>query len=116
MGHGAAVQRPLWAGTGTKNPAYPDTKYVDELIETDTVDAIPPATLEAFADHGTVDRTVDRDVDQARGQLAAIEAAGVSLADVTAFLVTDGVEKFADSFTALLAAVDQKRAKLAGVR
>jgi transaldolase len=116
MGNGAAVQRPLWASTGTKNPDYPDTKYVDELIGPDTVNTIPPATLEAFADHGTVDRTVDRDVDQARRQIAAIEALGISLKDVTAFLVQDGVKKFADSFTALLAAVDQKRVKLAGVR
>ena len=115
MGKGAAVQRPLWASTGTKNPAYPDTKYVDELIGPDTVNTIPPATLEAFADHGTVDRVVDRDVDQAGRQLAAIEALGISLKDVTEFLVKDGVKKFADSFTALLVAVDQKRVKLAGV-
>lgn len=115
MGKGAAVQRPLWASTGTKNPAYPDTKYVDELIGPDTVNTIPPATLEAFAGHGNVARTVDRDVDQARRQIAAIEALGISLKDVTDFLVTDGVKKFADSFTALLVAVDQKRVKLAGV-
>ena len=115
MSKGGAVQRPLWASTGTKNPAYPDTKYVDELIGPDTVNTMPPATIEAFADHGTVDRTVDRDVDQARRQVAAIEAAGVSLKDVTDFLVADGVKKFADSFTSLLGAVEQKRVKLAGV-
>jgi transaldolase len=115
MGKGAAVQRPLWASTGTKNPAYPDTKYVDELIGPDTVNTIPPATLEAFADHGTVDRVVDRDVEQAGRQIAAIEALGISLKAVTEFLVQDGVKKFADSFAGLLGAVDEKRRKLAGV-
>jgi len=115
MGKGAAVQRPLWASTGTKNAAYPDTMYVDELIGPDTVNTMPPATLDAFADHGTSARTVDRDVDQARRQVEAIEALGVSLKDVTDFLVKDGVKKFADSYTALLAAVDSKRQKLAGV-
>ncbi len=78
MAKGAAVQRPLWASTGTKNPKYPDTLYVDSLIGPDTVNTMPPATLEAFADHGTVDRTVDRDVEQAHRQIAAIEALGVS--------------------------------------
>jgi len=115
MGKGAAVQRPLWASTGTKNPAYRDTMYVDDLIGPDTVNTMPPATLDAFADHGTAARTVDRDVDQARRQITAIEALGVSLKDVTDFLVKDGVKKFADSYTALLAAVDVKRQKLAGV-
>ena len=115
MAKGGAVQRPLWASTGTKNPDYKDTKYVDELIGPDTVNTMPPATLEAFADHGMVDRTVDRDVEQARRQVAAIEAAGVKLDDVTDFLVVDGVKKFADSYTSLLATVEQKRAKLAAV-
>jgi transaldolase len=115
MAKGGAVQRPLWASTGTKNPKYPDTMYVDELIGPDTVNTMPPATLEAFADHGTVDRTVDRDVEQAHHRIAAIEALGVPLAGVTDFLVVDGVKKFADSFAALLAAIDQKRVKLAAV-
>ena len=115
MAKGGAVQRPLWASTGTKNPAFSDTKYVDELIGPDTVNTMPPATLEAFADHGLVARTVDKDVEQARRQLAAIEAAGVKLDDVTDFLVGDGVKKFADSYTSLLGAVEQKRAKLAAV-
>ena len=115
MAKGGAVQRPLWASTGTKNPAFKDTKYVDELIGPDTVNTMPPATLEAFADHGMVDRTVDRDIEQARRQIAAIEAAGVKLDDVTDYLVVDGVKKFADSYTSLLATVEQKRAKLAAV-
>ena len=113
MAKGAAVQRPLWASTGTKNPAYPDTKYVDGLIGPDTVNTMPPATLEAFADHGTAHRTIDEDVDRAREQVAAIEALGIRLSDVTDFLVSDGVKKFADSFTQLLMTIDAKRVKLA---
>lgn len=115
MASGGAVQRPLWASTGTKNPKYPDTMYVDELIGPDTVNTMPPATLEAFADHGTVDRTVDRNVDEAHRQLAAIEALGVKLDSVTDFLVEDGVKKFSDSFNSLLTTIDQKRVKLAAV-
>ena len=112
MAQGAAVQRPLWASTGTKNPRYADTKYVDELVGPDTVNTMPPATLKAFADHGKVARTLDADGDVARQRLAELEAVGVSLRDVTGFLVEDGVKKFADSFTSLLAAVDAKRERL----
>ena len=115
MAQGAAVQRPLWASTGTKNPKYPDTKYVDGLIGPDTVNTMPPATLEAFADHGAVARTIDKDLAGAKRQIGAIEALGVKLDEVTDFLVQDGVKKFADSFTQLLAAVEAKRAKLATV-
>jgi len=115
MAKGAAVQRPLWASTSTKNPKYPDTMYVDELIGPDTVNTMPPETLDAFADHGTVARTIDKDVDAARREIAAIEALGVKLADVTDHLVVDGVKKFADAFDALLKAVEQKRKKLAEV-
>ena len=115
MAKGGAVQRPLWASTGTKNKAYSDTMYVDQLIGPDTVNTMPPATLEAFADHGTVTRTIDKHLPEAKQQLAALEALGVKLKDVTDFLVADGVKKFAESFTQLLAAVDAKRAKLAGV-
>ncbi len=115
MAKGAAVQRPLWASTGTKNPKYPDTKYVDGLIGPDTVNTMPPATIDAFADHGAVARTIDKDVPEAKRQIAAIEALGVRLDDVTDFLVQDGVKKFADSFTQLLSAVEAKRARLAAV-
>jgi transaldolase len=115
MAKGATVQRPLWASTGTKNPKYSDTKYVDGLIGPDTINTMPPATLEAFADHGAVSRTIDKNVPEAKRQIAAIEALGVKLGDVTDFLVQDGVKKFADSFTQLLAAVETKRAKLAAV-
>lgn len=116
MGRGAAVQRPLWASTGTKNRAYSDVKYVDELIGPDTVNTVPPATLEAFADHGTPRRSLDQGIEQADADLAAIEAAGVRLAEVTEFLVKDGVKKFADSFESLLAAVEAKRTGLVGAR
>jgi transaldolase len=112
MAKGAAVQRPLWASTGTKNPAYRDTKYVDDLIGPDTVNTMPPATLEAFADHGSGGRTIDEGVERARTTIAAIERLGVRLDDVTEFLVADGVKKFADSFTQLLTAIDAKRVKL----
>lgn len=115
MAKGAAVQRPLWASTGTKNPKFPDTKYVDNLIGPDTINTLPIATLEAFADHGRAARTIDQNLPEAKAQLAAIEAAGVSLKDVTDFLVKDGVKKFADSFDTLLKAVETKRAKLAMV-
>ncbi len=114
MAEGAAVQRPLWASTSTKNPAYRDTLYVDELIGPDTINTLPPATLEAFADHGTAARTIDAGLEEAQRQLAAIESLGVSMTDVTDFLVVDGVKKFADAFDALLAAVEAKRAALAG--
>jgi transaldolase len=116
MARGAAVQRPLWASTGTKNPKYSDTLYVDSLIGPDTVNTMPPATLQAFAEHGIARRTIDTDVDQARQALAAIEALGIRLADVTDLLETDGVKKFADSFRALLGAVESKRDKLAAAR
>ena len=106
---GAAVQRPLWASTSTKNPRYPDTLYVDHLIGPDTVNTMPLATLRAFADHGRAERTVDRGLDDARAELAAIERAGVRLKDVTDFLVVDGVKKFSDSYQALLGSLETKR-------
>lgn len=110
MAQGAAVQRPLWASTSTKNPRYADTLYVDRLIGPDTVNTLPPATLRAFQNHGRPVRTIDADVEGARRALAAIEAAGIPLRDVTDLLTADGVKQFADSFTSLLAAVEAKRA------
>lgn len=111
---GAHVQRPLWASTSTKNPSYRDVIYVEELIGPDTVNTMPLATLEAFADHGVVRRTVDADVDRARADLAALAEAGVDLADVTRRLQAEGVEKFAASYRSLLESVEQKLAHLAG--
>ena len=103
---GAKVQRPLWASTSTKNPAYPDTYYVDNLIGPDTVNTLPPATLEAFRDHGKVERTVDKDVDRAEKELERIESIGISLEEVTAQLEEEGVNKFAQSFHNLLRTVE----------
>src|SRR6202162_6141832 len=95
---GATVQRPLWASTGTKNPAYSDVLYVDELIGPNCVNTMPEGTIAAFLDHGTVSRTVDADVDGARRLLEQVEEAGVSIDAVTAKLETDGVKSFSASF------------------
>jgi transaldolase/glucose-6-phosphate isomerase len=109
---GARVQRPLWASTGTKNPHYPDTLYVDELIGPHTVNTVPPATLNAFRDHGTVSTTLTRDVAEARRQLAKLADLGIDLEAVTQTLQDDGVAAFAKSFEALVRSVSEKRQKL----
>ena len=105
---GAQVQRPLWASTSTKNPAYRDVLYVEQLIGPHTVNTLPPATLEAFRDHGVVARTVDHDVEQATRDLAALEAAGISLAEVTEKLLVEGLASFQKSFDTLLAGLERK--------
>ena len=105
---GARVQRPLWASTSTKNPAYRDVIYVEELIGPDTENTMPPATLEAFRDHGVVARTVDADVDAAVRHLAALEALGISLDAVTDQLLTEGLASFQKSFDSLLAGLEHK--------
>jgi transaldolase len=99
---GAAVQRPLWASTGTKNPAYSDVLYVDNLIGPECVNTMPDPTIAAFLDHGVVRRTVDEDVDGARSELEQLAAAGVNLDDVTKKLELDGVKAFAESFDSLV--------------
>ena len=109
---GAVVQRPLWASTSTKNPAYPDTLYVDELIGPDTVNTLPEATIEAFADHGKLARRVDADLDQAEAAWAGLTAVGVDLDDVAAKLEREGVSSFQKSFDELLGALDAKAAEL----
>ncbi len=106
---GARVQRPLWASTGTKNPAYSDTLYVDNLIGPETVNTVPPATLDAFRDHGVPETTLTRDLDQARSTFAQLETLGISMDVVTQELEDEGVKSFADAFTQLLAAVDDRR-------
>ncbi len=111
---GAAPQRLLWASTGTKDPAYSDVLYVENLIGLDTVDTAPPKTIAAFKAHGKVTASLTDDVDAARGVLAQAQSLGLDLDGVTAELVTDGVKKFADAFDELLAAVAGKRAKLLG--
>ncbi|MCE2900652.1 MAG: transaldolase [Gemmatimonas sp.] len=110
---GARVQRPLWASTSTKNPAYRDVTYVEELIGTDTVNTLPPATLEAFRDHGEVRQSVTEQVADAERVLAALEAHGVSLQAVTDTLLVDGLASFEQSFVTLLAGLARKRAVLA---
>ena len=105
---GAQVQRPLWASTSTKNPAYPDTLYVDNLIGPDTVNTLPDATLEAFADHGTVARTVDADPVAAHDLLRAVDSVGVDLVDVSRVLEEEGVAAFVASFDDLLADLTAK--------
>ena len=107
------MQRPLWASTSTKNPAYPDTLYVDTLIGPHSVNTLPDATIEAFADHGTLARTIDADVDEAAQQWDAITAVGVDLDDVAAKLERDGVASFQKSFDELLDALTAKAATLA---
>jgi len=111
---GARVQRPLWASTATKNKAYSDVLYVDSLIGPDTVNTLPPATMEAFQDHGTVSRTVDAGVDEARATLAALKSAGVDIDAATQQLEDEGVALFAKSFEDLLAGVEEKRRALQG--
>jgi transaldolase len=105
---GARVQRPLWASTSTKNPAYRDVMYVEDLIGPDTVDTMPPATIEAFADHGAVERTVDKKVAVAEGLLKEIEAVGISVREVTEKLLVDGIASFQKSFDELIAGLESK--------
>jgi transaldolase len=102
VARGARRQRPLWASTSTKNPAYPDTLYIDALIGPDTVNTIPDATLEAFDEHGTVARTVDVDLDGARAAIAGLADVGVDLDDVTRVLEDEGVASFSKSFDELI--------------
>jgi len=110
---GARLQRPLWASTSTKNPEYRDVMYVEELIGPDTVDTMPPATIEAFGEHGVVDRTVDKKVAAAEGLLREIEAVGISVKDVTAKLLVDGIASFQKSFDELIAGLESKIGSLA---
>ncbi|MEY3132118.1 MAG: transaldolase, partial [Actinomycetota bacterium] len=110
--YGARVQRPLWASTSTKNPAYRDTLYVDELIGPNTVNTLPDNTLEAFDDHGTLARTIDADPRGARRAWDDIAAAGVDLADVAAQLEREGVSSFQKSFDELITALSTKAATL----
>jgi transaldolase len=105
---GARVQRPLWASTSTKNPEYRDVMYVEELIGPDTVDTMPPATIDAFRDHGVVDKTVDRKVAAAEGLLKEVEAVGISVKEVTDKLLVDGIASFQKSFDELIAGLESK--------
>jgi transaldolase/glucose-6-phosphate isomerase len=106
---GGRVQRPLWASTSTKNPAYPDTMYVDNLIGPDTVNTVPPSTLEAFRDHGVPEVTITRGLEEAQDALNQLEAMGISMDVVTQELEEEGVKAFADAFEQLLKTIDERR-------
>jgi transaldolase len=110
---GARVQRPLWASTSTKNPKYRDVMYVEELIGPDTVDTMPPATIDAFRDHGAIDRTVDKKLAAAEGLLKEIEAVGISMEEVTEKLLDEGIASFQKSFDELIAGLESKIGSLA---
>ena len=107
---GAKVQKPLWASTGVKDPAYRDTMYIEELIGPNTVNTVPPATLDAFRDHGVVrGQTITEDIDGARKVEARLGQLGIDLEEVGTVLEREGVEKFDVSFTNLLEGIAKKR-------
>jgi len=106
--NGAHTQRPLWASTSTKNPAYPDLLYVDSLIGADTVNTMPDATVAAFVGHGTVAQTVDKSVEQAGAELDALGELGVVMRDVSQQLEDEGVAAFSKSYDELLQALEDK--------
>jgi transaldolase len=109
----ANLQRPLWASTSTKNPDYPDTLYVDELIGQDTVNTMPPQTLTAFNDHGTVEARIGRDLDRAESLFRRLPELGVPLPTLIDQLEPEGVAAFAKSYDALLETLESRRAQLA---
>ena len=108
-GRGAQTQRLLWASTSTKNPKYRDVLYIEELIGPDTVNTIPPATMDAFREHGNVKRTLDADLPAADKIMSDLETAGISMQKVTDQLLNDAIKLFDDAFEKLLGAVDQKK-------
>jgi transaldolase / glucose-6-phosphate isomerase len=106
---GAKPQRLLWASTGTKNPSYSDVLYVDQLIGPNTVNTVPPATFDAFRDHGKPSATLESNLDQAARVMVEIESLGISIKEVCDKLTVDGVKLFADAFDTLLSALEKKR-------
>lgn len=113
---GARLQRPLWASTSVKNPAYRDVMYAEELIGPDTVNTMPPGLIEAFRDHGDVERTVDKRLGAAEGLLREIEAVGISMDDVTDTLLEEGLASFQKSFDSLTDGIGRKMSALAGAK
>jgi len=109
---GGRVQKPLWASTGVKNPEYRDVIYVEELIGPDTVNTMPPKLIDAFRDHGVVERTVDKRLGAAEGVLREIEAVGISMKDVTDTLLREGLASFQKSFDTLTAGIANKMSAL----
>jgi transaldolase / glucose-6-phosphate isomerase len=106
---GGQTQRLLWASTSTKNPAYRDVLYIEELIGPDTVNTIPPTTMDAFREHGRVARTIDADLDSAHKIMADLEKAGISMKQFTGQLLEEAIKLFDDAFQKLLAAVEEKK-------
>ena len=106
------IQRPLWASTGTKNKAYSDVKYIDELIGPNTVNTVPPATLEAFLNHGHSALTLESGLDEAKSDLEKAKEAGVNMDEVCAKLLADGLKSFNGAFESLMSAIETKGAKL----
>jgi transaldolase len=113
LGKGATPQRVLWASTSTKNPAYPDTLYVDELIGPDTVNTMPEETIKAYQDHGDPQPRLQSGLDEAKALLEKLKQVGVDYDDLTDTLEREGVEKFSDSFDQLLASLREKQRTLA---
>jgi transaldolase len=109
---GARYQRPLWASTSTKNPAYSDTLYIEPLIGPHTVNTLPRAALDALLDHGTVGLTVEKDLEQAQAHMQRLAEAGLDMGAVTQKLQDDGVKAFADSFESLLNGIAEKQAQV----
>jgi transaldolase len=112
VAHGAALQRPLWASTSTKDPSLPDTYYVDNLIGPHTVNTVPPHTLAAFNDHGRVAPTLEEGLAEAQEIMDRLAEVGIDIVAVTDQLEREGVRAFADSFVALRNTIDEKRARL----
>jgi transaldolase len=108
LAKGASPQRVLWASTSTKDPAYSDTKYVEELLGPETINTMPEETIEAYQDHGSPELRLAGGIDEARGVFEALQRAGVNYDDVTDTLEREGVEKFSDSFVQLLASLEGK--------
>ena len=114
MSKGARVQRLLWASTGTKNKNYSDVLYVEELIGPDTINTMPPATIDAFRDHGHVQLSLDANVAQAEEVMAKLHRCGISIDAVTAKLTEDAVQLFADAFDKLFGVLARKRDAILG--
>ena len=110
-GQGAIPQRLLWASTGTKNPAFSDVYYVEELMGPDTVNTVPPKTMDAFRDHGVVENRLEQGLDQAQSTLDTLAGLGIDLGEITAQLEADGVASFSEAFDRLLTAIDAESAK-----
>lgn len=113
LAEGARAQRPLWASTSTKNPAYPDTLYVDSLVGPDTVNTLPLATIDAFRDHGVVRPTLEQDLEGSQARLEQLAELGISYDEACDELQEEGIRLFAESFDALIDAIEEKRARFA---